>query len=322
MKKILIIAKMDMFKKENSQNRYNFLNFLNTKSNIRVIEDLPRTLNQTLEKLNKNHGFDPQIIIYYALSAHSKWNDVKIKNIEISDKPIYLFFEDFHYKDSIVKLYNKYKFTGLIIPSSNPFETIEVFKNENIYCLVWGFFINTDEFYINQQVDKKYDILFYGYLHPTCYSLRCKIHFYLKQIKEKYPLSKIKIIDHPGYKQFSKETPRGHDLSVLLNKSKFAIATSSFKSLFVKKYLEIPLSGCHLVGDVPAHYKELLSGNILEIKRREDDNIIFKKIIDILNGKYDYLLDKTKMNKFADKLKKEYSFEAGYEKLCIMFDSP
>ena len=50
MKNILIIAKMNMFSKEISQNRYKLLKFLDSKSNIKVIEDLPRPINKTLNK--------------------------------------------------------------------------------------------------------------------------------------------------------------------------------------------------------------------------------------------------------------------------------
>ena len=162
--------------------------------------------------------------------------------------------------------------------------------------------------------------MFYGCKDPKIYPLRNKIYRCLKYIQQKNPLSKIKIIEHPGYYDYSFNIPCGRELSILLNKSKFAISTSSYKNLFLKKYLEIPLSGCYLVGDIPKKYKELLNNNILEIKQEEKIDVILKKLIDIVNGEYDFLLKKEKMDNFANKLKETYNFEKGYEKLCELFD--
>ena len=324
MKNILIISKIKLFEKEISKTRYKFLNFLNTKSNIEVIEDLPITIDESLKYLKKSIDFTPDIIMYYNLTMGNKWEDINIKDMDKTKIITCLFFEDFYYIQSIFRLFDKHKFDRLLIPSVNNIDYIRFLKKNNIDCNVWGIFIDTDEFNYDRELkkesEKEYDIVFYGYHDPKFYPLRNKIYRCLKYIQQKYPLSKIKIIEHPGYRDYSFNIPCGRELSILLNKSKFAISTSSYKNLFLKKYIEIPLSGCYLVGDIPKKYKELLNNNILEIKQEEEINIILKKLVDIVNGEYDILLKKEKMDNFANKLKETYNFEKGYEKLCKLFD--
>ena len=72
---------MNLFSKEISQNRYSFLKFLDSKPNIRVIDDLPRHINKTLQKQTEQ-GFSVDIIIYYALSSNIKWRDIKTINFD------------------------------------------------------------------------------------------------------------------------------------------------------------------------------------------------------------------------------------------------
>ena len=314
MKNILIIAKMEKFKQENSMNRYNFLTFLNTKSNIEVIEDLPRSVFKSLELLKKKSQFVPDIVIYYCLSYRDWCKDIKIKYLDKLSIKKYLFMEDFHYTNVSINLYKTLKMDGIIHPMRH--QKIDTYMlDKNIKCLIWGFYIDTTKFY-NRKLKKEFDILFYGFTNPQAYALRCKILWYLQQIKKRYPHARIKIIPHPGYDKKSYTTPTEADLSILLNKSKFAIATSSYRNIFLKKYQEIPLSNCYLIGDIPTDYRDLLHGNIIELPRKNNDDLILRTLIDVLNGKYDHLL---KDNTFREKMAKKYSFEAGYSRLNNLF---
>ena len=309
MKKILIIAKMNLFKKENSQNRFNLLNFLNTKENICIIEDNFQNINLLLQKMK----FKPNIIMYYCLGNAEKWHDIKIQGLKIINIPTYLFCEDYYGTQQILSTYKKYNFKALVIPGNN-YTICRYYNSENIYIKIWDHYIDTTKFCI-RNYPKKYDILLYGLISPA-YPLRYKIYNCLKKIKKQYPRYRIKHIKHHGFNNFSPNLPRGKDLSILLNQSKFAIATSSFYNLFLKKYIEIPLSGCYLVGDIPEGHGDKLKNNIIEIKQNANEKAIITILLAILQGKADHLLNKKKTNDYAVNLSKKYCFESGYNKLC------
>ena len=66
MKNILIIAKMDLFKEQPSNNRVDLLNFLSTKQNIKIMNDKEgQTLKNWINKTEKRVKWRPDVIIYY-----------------------------------------------------------------------------------------------------------------------------------------------------------------------------------------------------------------------------------------------------------------
>ena len=138
----------------------------------------------------------------------------------------------------------------------------------------------------------------------------------IPELLKKYPTLNIKIVEHPGYVNIDlSKAVMQQDLSKLINESCFTIATSSVAGIFVKKYIEIPLSGSVIVGDIPIGYEDLLENNIVEISQNTKNDDIFKKILDIINGKYDYMLAQKRINKFAETIKSKYSYEKGYDEL-------
>ena len=42
--------------------------------------------------------------------------------------------------------------------------------------------------------------------------------------------------------------------------------------------------------------------------------------LDIINGKYDYMLDQKRIDTFAETIKSEYSYDKGYQKLLQIFN--
>ena len=63
-----------------------------------------------------------------------------------------------------------------------------------------------------------------------------------------------------------------------------------------------------------------MKNNILEIPKTTKNDDIFKKILDIINGKYDYMLDQKRIDTFAETIKSEYSYDKGYQKLLQIFN--
>ena len=84
MKNILIIAKMDLFKEQPSNNRVDLLNFLSTKSNIKIMNDKEgQTLRNWITKTKKRVKWEPDIIIYYFLSRQDKWTKISLVDFSI-----------------------------------------------------------------------------------------------------------------------------------------------------------------------------------------------------------------------------------------------
>lgn len=305
---ILIIAKLKLFKTQNSSNRLNFLNYLNTKNNIKVIEDSNIDIREWIVKNN----WKPDIILYYFLSHQSVWLDVNIRNLDKINITKYMIFEDCLYTNKIKSMYHKYKFSNVLIPTYND-SIISFFNNNNInYCL-FGHFIDTNIFKKLDNIEKEYDILYYGAHFLPVYPLRNKIYKILKKLQSnsKY---KIKIIEHKSYDKRHNILPMDEELSLLINQSRFCISTSSKNDILVKKYIEIPLCGTTTIGNIPSKYIDQLNGKIVNIDFNANENEIEKIILDALENKY--INEENNTGLLNEYMKNNYSFDNGYIKLC------
>ena len=262
-------------------------------------------------------GFSVDIIIYYALSGNKKWLDIKTINFDKCNLKRYLVFEDYLYVDICSKMFKKYNFNDLILLQCGS-RYIDIYSDSERIGkspLAWNHFVDTEVFKGRNQ-KKKYKLLLYGFCPPKLYPIRARIKFFMGELLKKYPTLNIKIVEHPGYHKVDlSKAVMQQDLSKLINESCFTVATSSAASTFVKKYIEIPLSGSILVGDIPKGYDDLLQNNIVEISQTMKNDDIFKKLLDVINGKYDYMLDPKRINKFAETIKSKYSYEKGYDEL-------
>ena len=112
----------------------------------------------------------------------------------------------------------------------------------------------------------KYDLLLYGFINKYGYPLRVKFFEVLQFLSQRSNL-RIKHIPHPGYYSGAlNKMPKNEELSKIINESRFTMVTSSFKQLYLKKYIEVPMSGSTMIGDIPPDYPEL-KGKMIEIKR-------------------------------------------------------
>ena len=180
MKNVLIIAKMDLFKEQPSNNRVDLLNFLSTKPNIKIMNDKEgQTLKNWINKTKKRVKWEPNIIIYYFLSRQEKWTEISIPdfNKTASNLPRYMIFEDSHYYETVIPLYKKYKFNLLLKPQKKKVLD-DHYKKRGINIDYWGYFIDDTKFKIREQDSFKYDILLYGFINKA-YPLRVKfLKFY------------------------------------------------------------------------------------------------------------------------------------------------
>lgn len=306
---ILIIAKLTLFEKQNSSNRFNFLNFLNTKNNIKVIEDSSDII---IDGWIIENNWNPDIILYYFLSHLPVWLDINIKNFKNINIKKYMIFEDCIYTDEIKMLYNKYNFSNVLIPTYNDNITT-FFNNNNITYVLFGYYIDTNIFKKINNIENKYDILYYGTQYLPVYPLREKIYKVLKKLQSnsKY---KIQIIEHKSYDKNTFKLPMDEELCMLINQSRFCISTSSKYDLLLKKYIEIPLCGSTIIGNIPSKYTNELSGKMVNIDFNANENEIEKIILEALENKY--IDEENNTSLLTTHMKNNYSFDIGYKNLC------
>jgi len=315
MKNILIIAKMNLFKEQPSNNRVDLLNFLSTKSNIKIMNDKEgQTLKGWISKTKKRIKWEPDVIIYYFLSRQEKWTEISIKDFNKNhiNLPRYMIFEDWHYVDVSSKLYKKYKFSLLLKPEKK-ISLENIYKSKNINLKKWGFFIDTNKFKMRKLENGfKYDILLYGFINKIAYPLRVKFFEVLQFLNEKSNL-RIKHIPHPGYyKGPINKMPKNEELSKIINESRFTLVSSSYQQLYLKKYIEIPISGSTMIGDIPPDYSEL-KDKMIEIKNDTDHDTIVQTIKKCFEN--EYIKVEKESRRYGLMLIKTKNFESAYSEL-------
>ena len=315
MKNILIIAKIEEFKQQPSINRVKLLEHLLGYSNIKVLNDAPYRKLKAYLKNQKKRKWKPDIILYYFLSQQSKWTTISIPDFDTTHKeiPRIMFFEDFHYYDTVYKLFKKHNFKYLL-KSIKHITTDNKYHQLGIKFKTLGTFINTDHFKNHNATSYEYDFLLYGFINFV-YPLRYKIYKCLTILKRKLPNIRIKIIKHPGYGDISKieKLPKEEELSKIINKSRFTLVTSSNRRLLVKKYFEVPLSHSTLIGDIPIDYINQYKKHQIEIPYNSSEDEILTILQDAYSGKYSEI-EKNKES-FANELSETCSFSNSYIRL-------
>lgn len=139
--------------------------------------------------------------------------------------------------------------------------------------------------YKSNNLNKKYDILFYGRL-SNAYPFRKRIYNIL--FSKKLNHLNIRILK---YGKFRKE-----NLAAEINKSYLCISTCSKFNYLVEKYFEIPASGSLVLGDMPLQGKCIFGENYVSIENNMTDYQIIEKIKNALNDKKKILKKSKKAN--------------------------
>ena len=313
MKNILIIAKMDLFKQQPSNNRVDLLNFLSTKQNIKIMNDKEgQTLKNWIIKTKKRVKWEPDVIIYFFLSRQDKWTTISLPDFNKTaiNLPRYMIFEDSHYYDTVISLYKKYKFSLLLKPQKK--EVLDNhYKKRGVNIDYWGYFIDNNKFKI-KETTFKYDILLYGFINKHAYPLRVKFFEILEFLNKRSNL-RIKHIPHPGYyKGAINKMPKNEELSKIINESRFTLVSSSHYQILLKKYMEVPMSGSTMIGDIPPDYPEL-KDKMIEIKRDADHDSIVQTIKKCFEN--EYIEVEKESRRYGLQLSKTKNFECGFELL-------
>lgn len=306
---------MDLFKEQPSNNRVDLLNFLSTKQNIKIMNDKEgQTLKGWVSKTKKRIKWEPDVIIYYFLSRQEKWTEISIKDFNKNhvNLPRYMIFEDSHYYETVIPLYKKYKFQKLLKPQQK-IELDDYYKKSGVNIDYWGYFIDSENFKMRKlESGFKYDILLYGFINKMAYPLRVKFFEVLKFLNEKSNL-RIKHIPHPGYyKGALDKMPKNEELSNIINKSRFTFVSSSSYRILLKKYMEVPMSGSTMIGDIPPDYPEL-KDKMIEINHDADHDTIVQTIKKCFEN--EYIEVENESRKYGLLLSRTKNFECGYNLL-------
>lgn len=278
-----------------SNNRSKFINFLSNDKEITLITSFDKC------KYNKD-----DIFVHYLMGpGASPINEqfiVHPKNIKYMFQLLWI--EDFQHID---KYDNYMTFVNGVILSVRHKKIKEEYNKRypKLQICSLDHYLDDKVFKCsNDKVNKKYDIIFYGYIDKQ-YPFRQRLYKLLKTVK-KY---KIMWIPHPGYHNLSlvKNLIVEQKLSQLLSQSKLSICTSSKYNIIVKKYFEAALSGCLPCGDLPEDYKDPFGDHMVILSNKMTDSEILDKIDQALVDN-DYNI---KTKELREKIKEKYNYNVG-----------
>jgi len=202
------------------------------------------------------------------------------------------------------------------------------FLKDNDFNIIFTFYHNTEANHIRNKVrngkyfhlphyidtsifkhmnlEKKYDILLFGAIHPAHYPFRKRL---FELILKNEQLFNVRFIPKP---EVFDPTICENGLAELINMSKICIATKSRYDYLVGKYFEISMCKSLIAGDIPTDGINIFKDRIIELDNKMTDNEIIEKLkngldqYDKYSKEIDFLSEHIGqnygLNKYADKL--------------------
>jgi len=160
------------------------------------------------------------------------------------------------------------------------------------------------------QLEKKYDILFYGATHQSVYPFRNRLYYILSK-----NLDKFNVLFLPYSKKHPDKMTTWIDLYKLISSSWLTISCCAMSEVLVAKYFEIGLCGSVICGDYPSQEDELfIKNNMILLDRNMSDSEIISTIQHALS-------DKNKLRVYSENLKKYISEKYMYKNGLELFES-
>ena len=154
----------------------------------------------------------------------------------------------------------------------NDYEKYEKMTIEGVKFVYLGHGANKNIFK-DYKLKKEYDILLVGKL-SWAYPLRTLFMNLMPHLKKKY---KCHIHEHPGYDLKDSHTNKYLiEMAKVINKSKLVLTCSSKFKYRLGKYIEIPMSGAALCGDIPIGNDNF--DYVININEKMPPQEIFNKI--------------------------------------------
>jgi hypothetical protein len=141
---------------------------------------------------------------------------------------------------------------------------------------------NPDIFY-NQYLEKDIDILIAGVIKEKNYPLKYRLSNLVKNFLKTY---NVHILQHPGYNIDDAYTDKiQKEFAYYINRSKLVISCTSSYNYRLGKYVEIPMCGSVIVGDIPYEEQDEFRKFIVEVNMSMSDDEIINKIKSVLENK-------------------------------------
>jgi len=140
---------------------------------------------------------------------------------------------------------------------------------------------NPSIFY-NQFIEKDIDILIAGVIKEKHYPLKRRLYNLITQNIKDF---KVHIHQHPKYIHNDAYTDRiQKEFAHLINRSKIVVSCTSAYNYRLGKYVEIPMCGSVILGDIPYEDADNFRKFVLEVNMEMTDEEILQKIRNSLNN--------------------------------------
>lgn len=279
-KEILILAHFDGLKTRPDKLDYNFFEYLSKNSNYKIHMCLPN--DENIKNILKNENVI--IIVFTCMPDYLK---------SYSNKKIYWIYDfwcNCCYKCNGTSKKCKFKPQRDYIIDNNfdyiwyKYETYITIELKNAFpnkLYKFPHMIFNPEIHKDNNLDKKYDILFYGATYPDIYPFRNRLYYLLKSNENKF-----NILFLPYTKKNAHKMITGKELNEKINQSWLTIACCLIQNILVAKYFEIGLCGSVVCGDYPELEDEtFIKNNMIYIDIKMSDEEIITKITNALNNK-------------------------------------
>ena len=305
---LIIIANFEELKNRPDKLDYYFFEHLKNNSIYKIIlcENNP-------DEMKKNINIDSILIIFSCSLELTKYTNKKIyyiydinctckygcdgttKKCKFINQQMYIKQNNFDYI--------WYKYETSITNRLN----VQGFKSYKFPHMIFDPNIHKD-----YNLEKKYDILFYGGSYPESYPFRNRLYYILQKNTDKF-----NILFLPYTKKHPEKMICGIELNKLISQSWMTCTCCSVSNILVAKYYEIGLGGSVVLGDYPEYETEqYLKENMIYINRFMTDD----EIVNIIEQS---IKDKKKLLEYSSNTKKyigkNYMYSNGVEKFDNFF---
>jgi hypothetical protein len=138
------------------------------------------------------------------------------------------------------------------------------------------------EIFYNQYFEKDIDILIAGVVKEKNYPLKYRLSELVKKNLKNY---NVHTLCHPGYNINDAYTDKiQQEFAYYINRSKLIIACTSSYNYRLGKYVEIPMCGGVIVGDIPYEEQDDFRKFVIEVNMEMTDEEILNKIRESLEN--------------------------------------
>jgi len=304
---IIIICGYNSLKERPDKLDYYFFNYLqnNSKYKIQFIEPIKEKLDEIVKKnsililftchFDVSNYKNYKIYWIYDMNCTCKYGCDGISKDCIFTK---------EYNNIYTQNYDKvwYKYLTPI--------TKRLITEKPNYYLKFPHMIFDPNIHKDYQLEKKYDILFYGGTYPASYPFRNRLYYILSKNSDKF-----NVLFLPYTKKHPHKMTTWIDLYKLINSSWLTMSCCLVSEILVAKYFEIGLCGSVICGDYPSQEDELfIKNNMILLDRNMSDSEIIGTIQDALS-------DKNKLKIYSENLKKYISEKYMYKNGLELFES-